>query len=152
MNRSAASRRRPRRGSSLLEVVLAGSLLAVALVPALRMMRDGLRISREMETRDLVVTFCTSTLEEHLAGVSADWQTGTYTGDFSADGHSQLRFSVERSDDAGDGGIPDQLMAVTATVWSDDDSDSTLDAGEASLVLASKVAKLSSYEDEVAGG
>ena len=108
-------------------------------------MRDGLRIGREVEARELLTTFSVSKLEEHLALVSGNWQTGTYTGDFSAEGHADIRFLVVRSDAAVDGGIPDQLMAVTATTWHDCDDDQAADADEPAAVFASKLAKLSSY-------
>ncbi len=142
-----------RRGHTLLEIILAGALIATALVPALRLMRDGLRISREIETGELLTTFCVSKLEEHLALTSADWQDTDYSGDFSAEGYSNLRFEVECSDSGGDGGITDELMAVTATVWDDLDGDGSFDSEqEPSVVLGSKVAKLVNYQNEVGGG
>jgi hypothetical protein len=36
-------------------------------------------------------------------------------------------------------------MSVTATVWEDQNNNAALDAGEPSVVLASKVAKLEGY-------
>ena len=140
------------RGSSLLEVLLATVLIAVALVPALRLMRDSLAVGREIEARDQLTTFATSKLEEHLALVGADWSTGAYTGDFAAEGHPTFRFLVSRSDTGGDGGIVDQLMAVTATIWEDLDGDGTSDSGEPSVILGAKVAKIASYQDEVGSG
>lgn len=142
--KSSLHYRRPS-GNSLLEVMVAGVLAAVALVPALKLMREGMGISREIETEELLTTFCVSKLEEHLAGASADWQTGTYDGDFSAEGYSRLRFSVQRSDAAGDSGITDQLMSVTALVWEDVDSSGTFDEGERSVVFASKASQLPDY-------
>ncbi len=133
----------------MLEVLLASALMAIALVPALRLMRDGLRISREVETRELLTTFCTSKLEEHLALASPGWQTGSYSGDFSAEGYPSLRFEVTRSDAVADGGIVDELMAVVATAWDDLDGNGSLDNGEPAVVLASKLAELASYESEV---
>jgi hypothetical protein len=88
-------------------------------------------------------------LEEHLALVSADWQTGGFVGDFAADGYPQIRYSVTRSDAAVDGGITDQLMAVTATVWEDADGDATPDTGEPVVVFSGKVANLASYQAQV---
>lgn len=136
----------------MLEVLVASSLMAVALVPALRLMRDGLRISREIEDRELLTTFCTSKLEEHLTLASAGWQTGNYSGDFSAEGYPHLRFEVTRSDSGGSGGIIGQLMAVVATAWNDLDGNGSLGSSEPAVVLGSKVAKLASYESEVSGG
>ena len=145
-------RDRRRRGSSLLEVVVGTVLIAVALVPALRLMRDSLAVGREIDAREQLTTFSTSKLEEHLALAGADWLTGDYTGDFGADGHPAFRFLVRRSDAGGDGGIVDQLMAVTATTWEDLDGDGTLDSGEPSVILGGKVAKIASYQDEVGSG
>ena len=138
-----------RRGNSLLEVLVASALMAIALVPALRLMRDGLRINREVEGRELAMTFCTSKLEEHLALVGANWQNGNYSGDFSVEGHPGLRFQVTCSDAVADGGIAGQLMAVVATAWSDTNGNGALDTGEPAVVMASKVAKLSGYQGEV---
>jgi hypothetical protein len=120
-------------------------LLAAALVPALRLMRDGLGISRRIETQEVLTTFCTSKMEEHLALCRADWQTGNQLGDFAAEGYASLRFSVTRSDLPADGGITDQLMALTATAWEDSNGSGTVDAGEPSVVLSSKLAKLATY-------
>ena len=135
------------RGHTLLEVMLASVLMAMVLVPALRLMRDALRNSRDIENRELLTTFCTSKLEEHLAVGSAGWQTGNYTGDFSAEGYPNLRFEVARSDSGGDGGISDELMAVVATAWDDLDGDGSLDSGEPVVVMGSKVAKLATYQN-----
>ena len=141
-----------RRGNSFLEVVLATVLISVALVPAVRLVRDSLALGREIQTREHLTTFSTSKLEEHLALIGADWQTGDYTGDFAAEGHPNFRFLVRRSDSTGDGGIVDQLMAVTATTWQDLDGDGSLDGGEPSAVLGGKVAKTASYQDEAGSG
>ncbi len=47
--------------------------------------------------------------------------------------------------------IVDQLMAVVATVWHDEDGDSTQDADEPSATFSSKIAKMVVYEDEASG-
>lgn len=138
-----------RRGASLMEVVIAAALIAITLVPALRMIRDGLAQSRQTESRQLVTTLGTGTLEKHLALAGAHWETGSLTGDFAGDGYPQVRYLVQRSDAPADGGITDRLMAVTATVWEDLDGDAAPGASECRLVFASKVAKLSSYQAQV---
>ncbi len=131
---------------------MAGVLMSVTLVPALRLLRNSLRIGREIETYELLTTFSTSRLEEYLALTSADWQPGTFTGDFSADGHANLRYSVVCSDAAGDGGMADQLMAIVSTVWEDANSNATRDSGELTVVLASKTAKTATYQAAARGG
>ncbi len=132
--------------------MLATVLLAVALVPALRLVRDSLAWGREIQTREQLTTFSTSKLEEHLALIGADWQTGTYAGNFATEGEPTFRFLVSRSDSNGDGGIIDQLMAVTATTWQDIDGDGSLDSSEPSVVLGGKVAKTLSYQNEAGSG
>lgn len=132
-------------------MIAAGAILAVALVPALRLIRDALGTSRDIETQELLITFATSKLEEHLGKAMADWQAGSFTGSFSAEGYSSLRYSVVCSDAEAGGGVTDYLMVVTATVWDDLDSSTTLGSDEPSVVFASKVSQLPSYQDEVGG-
>jgi hypothetical protein len=142
---------RRRNGQTLLELVGATTIIALTLVPALRMMRDSLRIGRQTERANLMATFAASKLEEHLLKTAGTWTVSTVTGDFSADGYSTLRFQVVRTDSAAAGGISGQLMSITATVWDDTDNDSVLDTGELRSVFASKLAKNTSYEYEAAG-
>lgn len=148
MNQSTLNRRPKRRGQTLIELVAATTMMATAIVPGLQLMRDGMKVSRELEVAGVMTSLCVSKLEEHLSISAATWAMTTTTGNFSAEGYSQIRFSVVRSDSGGDGGITDALMAVTVTVWEDVDSDSTLDNGESKVVLASKIAKVASYENE----
>lgn len=140
-----------RRGQTLLELVAATTILTIALVPALRMMRDAISVGRRTETANLMTTFCTSKLEEQLMRTAAVWNPSTVTGDFSAEGYDNLRFEVVMSDAAGDGGIANQLMAIASTVWNDSNGDDDLDVGEARVVLASKQARNVSYQQEASG-
>jgi len=140
--------KRRRLGTSLLELMLATSLTAMALVPALRLIKQGLKISGELETRHLTTTYCISKLEEQLCVAAATWSSATLNGNFSADGYSQLRYRVISSDTAPSGGIPDQLMAVSVVVWEDTDSDSNPDSTELQTTMSSKIAKMTTYQDE----
>lgn len=140
--------RSSRRGQTLIELVAASTMMAVAIVPGLKLMRGGMQVSRELEVAGVMTSLCVSKLEEHLAISASTWEMTTSTGSFSAEGYSQIRYSVVRSDDGANGGITDRLMAVTATVWEDVDADSSLDTGEAKVVFATKVAKMVSYENE----
>jgi len=140
-----------RRGQTLIELVAATTMMAVAIVPGLSLMRDGMRVSRELEVAGVMTSLCASKQEEHLALSAATWSESTASGNFSAEGYPNVRFSVVRSDESADGGISDRLMAVTTTVWEDVDSDSTLDSTEASVTFATKVARIASYENEASG-
>jgi hypothetical protein len=144
----AATVRVRRRGQTLLELVGATTILALTLVPTLRMMRDSLRVARDTEQANRVTTLSASKLEEHLVLTAATWSTATVTGDFTADGFPQVKFRVVRSDSPADGGIAGSLMAITSTVWDDRDGDGTWDVGEPRAVYASKLARNAAYELE----
>ena len=148
MSASRHHRRRKHAGHTMLELVVAGMLLAATLVPALGMMRDGMIVSGQIEKRCLITTYCVSKLDEHLALAAAYWSNGTVTGDFAAEGQPQLRFSVATSDAVAAGGLVDRLMAVTSTVWQDTNANSVHDSGEPYVTLASKTAKMAVYQDD----
>lgn len=150
MNRHC-TRTSKRRGQTLLELVAATTILTIALVPALRMMRDAIRVGIRTERANLMTTFCTSKLEEQLMRTAAAWNPSTVSGDFSAEGYPNLRFQVIMSDAVADGGIVNRLMAISSTVWDDSNADDDLDAGESNVVLASKQARNVSYEQEASG-
>ena len=79
---------------------------------------------------------------------AATWTDGTVTGDFAADGHANIRFTVTRSDEPASGGITNRLMNVSVTTYSDDDGDDALDAAEMRTILTTKIGKLVTYEQQ----
>ncbi|REJ69003.1 MAG: hypothetical protein DWQ31_06160 [Planctomycetota bacterium] len=143
--------RRTRSGQTLIELVAATTMMAIAIVPGLELMRDGVRVSRELEAASAMTTLCVSKLEEHLADSAAAWTTTTTSGNFASEGYASLRYSVTRSDEASDGGITNRLMALSVTVWEDADGDTTLDAEESQVTFSTKVARIASYENEASG-
>ena len=140
-----------RRGNSIIEVVAASVILATALVPALRMMRDSLTVSRDVELADAMATNCASKLEETLNNVCGAWNTTTLSGNYAAQGYGQLRYSVTKSDQMSDGGFPNRLMAITAEVWDDANNNNALDANEHRVRFSTKMAKSVSYNYEASG-
>lgn len=140
-----------RRAQTLLELVAATTIIAMTLVPTLRMMRDSLRVGRSTELSNNLATLAASKLEEHLLLTSGTWSPTTVTGSFAAEGYATVKFRVVRSDSAVDGGSTGVLMSITATVWEDTDNDNNLDASEIRSVFASKLARCVSYEYEAAG-
>ena len=104
-NEMPRNRMSQRRAFSLLEVAMASSLAAIALVGALAMLRDGLAASKTIDDRQLLTNYAVSKLEEHLALVSGSWTSGVVSGDFATDGHHEIRFTVSRSDAVVDGGM-----------------------------------------------
>jgi hypothetical protein len=141
-------RRRATKAYSLLEVVMASTICATALVPALAFMRDGMTLAATIDTKHMLLTYGVSKMEEQLAIVAATWIEGAVSGDFATDGHANIRFTVTRSDAPASGGIDNRLMSVTVTTYSDDDGDDTMDAAEARLTLTTKISKLVNYENE----
>ena len=135
-----------RRAYSLLEVMLASTICATALVPALAILRDGMLATEKIDTRHMMLLYGVQKMEEQLAVVAATWTTAAASGDYAADGHPSIRYSVTRSDSGASGGITNRLMSITVTVYSDDDGDDALDSGEARTVLTTKISKLATYE------
>src|SRR3990172_10186131 len=87
-----------RRAYSLLEVMLASTICATALVPALAILRDGMLATEKIDTRHMMLLYGVQKMEEQLAVVAATWTTAAASGDYAADGHPSIRYSVTRSD------------------------------------------------------
>jgi Tfp pilus assembly protein PilE len=131
---------RKRNGQTLLELIAATAIVAIALVPALRLMRDSIRNGRQTETANVLATFSMSKLEEHLARTAAVWDTTTDSGVIP--NYSGLRYQVTKVDE----GVSSGLMRITSTAYEDLNSSGTWDAGERSAVFVCKVAKNTAYE------
>jgi hypothetical protein len=145
----ANSRRKSRRRSAqtLLELVAATTILAITLVPALRIMRDSLSISREIELANQMSSFCVSRLESQMAATSASWSTTNFNGDYTSEGYPSLNYSVTRNDTTASGGIPDALMVINCVVWDDQNGNNSLDAGEPNVNYSTKIGNFASYSD-----
>ena len=144
-------RRHPPRstsGQTLLELIMATSIVAATLVPALALLRDGMALSRDIDRRNLLANYGVSTLEGQLAIVAASWSTGSVAGDYAVDGHPHIRFVVGRSDALSDGGIPGRLMNIVATAYDDQDQNDVLGTAEPRVVFRSKIARLATYTYE----
>lgn len=135
---------RRKKGQTLLELVAATTIIAVALVPALRIMRDTMRIGRESETANLLATFAASKLEEHLVRTAGTWDTTTDADLIPGYEARLLRYSVTKVDETG-------LMRLTSRAWEDTDNDTTWDAGEMQVNFSTKVARNVAYQQEASG-
>lgn len=136
---------RARKAYSLLEVVMAAGICAGALVPALALMRDGISLGDSIDKRHLLLMYGVSTMEQQLGIVAASWTTGTATGNFASDGHASIRYSITRSDSAGNGGISNRLMSISVTTYCDDDGNGAMGANEMRTTLTTKIGKFVSY-------
>ena len=140
--------KRKRSGQTMVELLAATAIITIALVPALRLTRDGMMRAEELENAELRLALCTSKLEEEMARTAAAWDMSIRSGDFSGIGRSELRFMVTKSDAAVDGGIPGSLATIDAIVWHDEDQGGDLDSNENRIRLTTKLARLISYEYE----
>jgi hypothetical protein len=137
---------RSRCAYSLLEVMLASSICATAIVPALALMRDGMSNLTKIDTDHLLLLYGVQKMEEQQAICARSWTTGSTTGDFSADGNASIGYSVTRSDSAASGGITNRLMAISVTTFYDTNGNSAMDAGESRLTFTTKISKLATYQ------
>lgn len=139
---------RPRWGQTMLELVAATIIISTALVPALRLTRDGVSQLDRLEQAERCHLLCVSKLEETLAQTAGNWNMGTASGHFGSAGWSTHRFSVTRTDTQASGGIPNALCVVRVVVWSDNNGNGGLDNDEVHCELTSKLARLRSYDYE----
>lgn len=144
--RSVSTRARPRDGHTLLELVAASTLVSIAIVSTLSIMRQSIDLSLDAEDRAMVTTLCVSKLEEHLSAVAGGFVQGNYAGNFAAEGYPSVRFVVVRSSNPVDGGIADALMVVSATVWMDNNGDGAISSAEPVITMRSKIAKITAWE------
>ncbi|MEW4561730.1 hypothetical protein AB1K70_04345 [Bremerella sp. JC770] len=138
---------KPNNAYSLLEVVIATFLMALAIIPAMNFMTSAIHAGHELETWNQMNLLALSKLEEHLSIAAADFQVGSESGTFSDPGLSGVRYTAARSTSAVDGGITDQLMVVTVTVWDDENGNSAIDTGEPQVAYATKLASMAIYQD-----
>ena len=131
-----------RTGQSMLELIAATTIIAIALVPALKLMRDSIRIGRQTETANILATFSMSKLEEHLARTAATWSTTTDSGTIPT--YNGLRYQVTKVNE----GVGSGLMRITSVAYEDGNGNGTYDTGERNATFVSKVAKNVAYEQE----
>ncbi len=138
----------PARGFSLLEMLVAAALVTGTVVPALAVIRDAMAQSRVMYRQHLLANYAVQILEDQAGFVATNWTNGTISGDFAADGHGNIRYTLTKSDDPSDGGLVGQLMNLVVTVYDDADGNDLLGASELRETYRTKVAKMNSYENE----
>jgi hypothetical protein len=133
-------------GYSLLEVMLASTICATAIVPALTLMRDGMANLTKIDVDHMLLLHGIEKMEEQQAICARSWTTGTATGNFSADGNASICFSVTRTDSAASGGITNRLMFISVTTYYDSNGNGVMDSSESRLTFSTKVSKLATYQ------
>lgn len=129
------------RGFTFVELIAAIFVLAVTLVPATQFLAKSMTLRRELERDRNMVLLAIQTIEEQMSVINGGWTTAQQTGTFASQGLPNLAYEIVRSDAATDGGISDLLMAIIVRVWSDDDGDQQIDAGESVVELQTKMAR-----------
>lgn len=132
----------------MLELVAATTIIALALVPALKLTRDSLMSMEALERNEIAANLCASMLEEELARTASSWSLSGRQGNFSAVGRPELKFMVTKSDAFADGGVPNSLAVIEVVVWYDADAGNDPDADEPQTRFSSKLARVLSYEYE----
>ena len=134
-----------RRAFSLLEMIAATGLVAGTLVPTIAVLRDAMVQSREAVRRQFLANYAVLVLESQAALVMQNWTSASTNGNFSSDGHPNVKYLAVQTDQPASGGIVDRLMDIRVTVYDDADGDSTIDSDELQVVFRTKVSKLVSY-------
>lgn len=150
---ASAFRSRPRAGTTLLELTVASTILAITLIPALKLMRDSLRISRQLESREVMVTGCQTILEQQSFQIATQWAlaSGLDRSVGQQSGYSNVLIEYAATDSASDGGIASKLAVLTVSAWDDQNANSRRDATEIAVTFATKVARLQSLTYEGQG-
>lgn len=138
-----------RKAYSLLEVVAATFLLGLAIVPAMNFMTASIHAGYELERWNQMNLLAVGQLEQQIALSAAQFQEGSQSGTFPDAGLEGLRFTASRTTSSAAGGIEDQLMVVSVTVWEDESANASLDSTEPQVTYVTKVAKMAVYQDEL---
>lgn len=136
-----------RTGVSLLELIAASTILAMTLVPSLRLMRDSLRVSRQLEIRECLATAAMGALEHQAQEVAARWEmtSGVSRVYGQLSGYPDVVVTYDVSDSSANGGIRESLAVLTVSAFEDRNSNSRRDVEESAVSFATKVARLQSY-------
>jgi hypothetical protein len=121
------------------------ALMGATLTPTLALVRDGIDLSQETDRRQLLANYAVSQVEQQLGVAAATWVTGSYTGDYSADGLASVRYVTVCSDSPVNGGVVGQLMDIRATCYWDANNDDALNANELRTVFRTKIGRFSTY-------
>lgn len=137
---SSERQQQPRqRGSSLVDVIAATVLTASVLVPTTRVLRDSISTGRRLQMQQQLLISCQDVLEAEMQAVSQGGRLRNSGGRLNTD-PGLLQYEVTSTDQTAAGGLPGQLIAVSAVVWEDVNRNQRQDSGEPHVSLFSKVA------------
>ena len=120
-------------GLTLTEVVVASSLLAIAMIPMLKGLTASQMTSTAVERKTQSLILAQGKMEEIRALCVSDYSLSFAESDLSMGGSFYC--------DVSDIPIGSDLRNITVSVGFDDDGDGKYDAGEADAVLTTKMAR-----------
>ncbi len=132
---------RNRRSFTFVELIAAIAILAITIVPATQYLAGSMTLRRRLERNSVMVMLAIQTIEQQMAVINAGFTTAQEAGTFVSQGHPEIAYERIRTDATAQGGIPDLLMVITVRVWSDDNGNVLLDAGESVVELHTKMAR-----------
>jgi len=135
------SSQRKRRCFTFLEVLAATAVLAICLIPATQYMAKSMSLRRRLEQDKIMVMLAVQTIEHHMAAINWSFSNTQETGTFASQGQTDLAYEVVSTDSAIEGGIPGHLMAISVSVWFDENSNLVHDANEAIVELNTAMAR-----------
>ena len=124
--------RRKSAGLTLTEVVVASTLLIIAIVPILKAMTSVHVSSTSIERKTRCLTLAQAKLDEIKARSIYSYSTSFTENDTSLDGS----YLCDVTDDSGD-----PLRTITVSVGYDLDDDNTLTTGEIEVTLVTLIAR-----------
>jgi Tfp pilus assembly protein PilV len=124
--------RRKSAGLTLTEVVVASTLLIIAIVPILKAMTSVHVSSTSIERKTRCLTLAQAKLDEIKARSIYSYSTSFTENDTSLDGS----YLCDVTDDSGD-----PLRTITVSVGYDLDDDNTLTTGEIEVTLTTLIAR-----------
>ena len=124
--------RRKSAGLTLTEVVVASTLLIIAIVPILKAMTSAHVSTTIIERKTRSLTLAQAKLDEIKARSIYSYSTSFTENDTSLDGS----YLCDVTDDSGD-----PLRTITVSVGYDLDDDNTLTTGEIEVTLATLIAR-----------
>ena len=124
--------RRKSAGLTLTEVVVASTLLIIAIVPILKAMTSVHVSSTSIERKTRCLTLAQAKLDEIKARSIYSYSTSFTENDTSLDGS----YLCDVTDDSGD-----PLRTITVSVGYDLDGDNTLTTGEIEVTLTTLIAR-----------
>ena len=138
MKNQPQHRHQPRHGAALLDVISASVLVALLIVPSVRLTIQAQENSRRLELRNELSVRCASLLEEEIAAVQRSFRSRTRQRRIRYDG-TDFRCVIRSSDAANNGGVPSRIMCISVLLWHDENRNGTLDISEQSAFLLTRI-------------